>query len=96
MTSHVTPLYAARLMRHPALTRIEETRDRATELRAELETAEREHHDAILEAVNLASGDDPDLSEFTITEIAAAAGVSRPRIYKRLHRPVYGDRSAAS
>jgi hypothetical protein len=94
LTNHVTPLYAAGVMRHPALQRIEETKERAAELRVELEAAEREHHEAIIEAVNLPSEDDPELSEFTIKEIAEAAGVSRPRIYKRLHKPVYGDRSA--
>jgi hypothetical protein len=94
LTRHVTPLYGSRVMTHPALLRIEKTKERAAELRAELEAAEREHHEAILTAVNMPSEDDPSISEFTIAQIAVAAGVSRPRIYKRLNRPVYGDRSA--
>lgn len=90
----VTPGVSLPLMTHPALLLIEQTKDRAAEARDALEQAEREHHDAILAAVALPSQDEPDRLAFSVAEVATAAGVSRSRIYKRINRPVYGDRDA--
>jgi type II secretory pathway component PulM len=77
---------------HPALERIVASKDRLPGLRAELEAAEREHHDAILAAVALRSIVHPEEPALSITQIAAAAGVSRTRIYMRMKQPVYGQR----
>lgn len=74
-------------MSHPLLLVVRATRDKAEQLRAELVAAEREHHEAVLAAATDGS--------FTVAEVAAAAGVSRGRIYKRLGKPSYGDRSTA-
>jgi hypothetical protein len=87
-------------MRHPALQLIADTKDRAAELRSELEAAERAHHEAIMTAVATPETDAEGIATgealFTISQIADAAGVSRARIYKRINRPVYGDRSVAA
>ena len=79
---------------HPALERIVASNDRLPGLRAELEAAEREHHDAILAAVALRSTVKPEQPALSITQIAAAAGVSRTRVYMRMKQPVYGQRDA--
>lgn len=81
-------------MRHPLLLIVRATRDKAEQLRAELVAAEREHHEAVLAAIR---EPDPDNDEplFSVAEVAQAAGVSRGRIYKRLGKPSYGDRSTA-
>lgn len=86
------PGYAGEV--HPTLALIAATKDKAEQLRSELVAAEREHHEAILAAVQ-EPDDDSDQARFSIAEIAAAAGVSRGRIYKRLGKPSYGDRSTA-
>ncbi len=82
------------LTMHRALERIATSRDRLPGLRAELEAAEREHHDAILAAVALRSTATLGEPALSITQIAAAAGVSRTRIYMRMKQPVYGRRDA--
>jgi uncharacterized protein (DUF58 family) len=86
------PGYAGEV--HPTLALIRSTKDKAEQLRSELVAAEREHHEAILAAVQEPDSDG-DQARFSIAEIAAAAGVSRGRIYKRLGKPSYGDRSTA-
>lgn len=68
-----------------ALAHVSATKSEAERARAALEKAEREHHEAILEAAAV-----PGL---TVSAIARAAGVSRTRIYKRFAQPVYGERS---
>jgi type II secretory pathway component PulM len=82
------------LTMHPALERIIASKDRLPDLRAELEAAEREHHEAILAAVALRSPANPAEPLLSITEIAVAAGVSRTRVYMRIKQPVYGQRDA--
>lgn len=81
-------------MSHPLLLIVRATRDKAEQLRAELVAAEREHHEAVLAAIREPDADG-EQALFSIAEIAAAAGVSRGRIYKRLGKPSYGDRSTA-
>lgn len=82
---------------HPMLLSVRDTKQRADELRVELEAAQRAHHEAVLAAVNHPS-DDPSFdgqAAFTVAEVASAAGVARGRIYKRMGKPTYGDRSTA-
>lgn len=86
------PGYAGEM--HSALALIAATKTKADQLRSELVAAEREHHEAILDAVNLPDPDG-DQALFSIAEIATAASCSRGRIYKRLGKPSYGDRSTA-
>lgn len=91
-----SPGYTGRM--HPLLNAVHETKLRADDLRAELRAAEQAHHDAVLAAASAVGEDDEDgLGEarFSVHEIAAAAGCSRGRIYKRLAKPTYGDRSTA-
>jgi AcrR family transcriptional regulator len=77
---------------HP-LALIRHTKTRADQLRSELAAAEREHHEAVLVAAREA--DEDGVARFTIADIAEAAQCSRGRIYKRLGKPSYGDRSTA-
>lgn len=72
---------------------VRETKLRADALRAELAAAEQAHHDAVLNAAQLAGED--GIALLTVSEIAEAAQCSRGRIYKRLGKPTYGDRSTA-
>lgn len=69
------------------------TKLRADSLRAELRAAEQAHHDAVLDAAQLADCDGRAL--LAVSDIAEAAQCSRGRIYKRLGKPTYGDRSTA-
>lgn len=88
---HSTPM-------HSALTLVRSTKLKADQLRSELVAAEREHHEAVLAAANLVEATDADGmgdALFTVHEIADAAQCSRGRIYKRLGKPTYGDRSTA-
>lgn len=88
MTPRLPHLHDAAVTADPILASIEATGERARELREQLQAAEREHHDLIVEAATA--------RKITVSAIARAAGVGRTRIYKHLAQPVYGDRSATA